>query len=60
MRYSWGKGDVVLAGDEEIASAHRSWFRERAEVTIGGVEWLFRAEGPTCWRPATTRQRPAR
>ena len=45
MRYSWGKGDVVLAGDEQIASAHRSWFRERAEVTIGGVEWLFRADG---------------
>ncbi|HET8960817.1 hypothetical protein [Nocardioides sp.] len=45
MRYVWGKGDVVLAGDEPIASAHRAWFRERAEVTIGGVEWLFRAEG---------------
>jgi hypothetical protein len=45
MRYVWGKGDVVLAGEQPIASAHRAWFRERAEVTIGGVEWLFRAEG---------------
>ena len=45
MRYTWGKGDVVLAGDEPIASAHRSWVRERAEVTIGDVEWLFRADG---------------
>jgi hypothetical protein len=45
MRYTWGKGDVVLAGEEQIASAHRSWVRERAEVTIGGVEWLFRADG---------------
>jgi hypothetical protein len=45
MRYTWGKGDVVLAGEEQIASAHRSWVRERAEVTIGGADWLFRAEG---------------
>lgn len=45
MRYTWGKGDVVLADEEQIASAHRSWVRERAEVTIGGVEWLFRADG---------------
>jgi len=45
MRYLWGKGDVVLAGDAPIASAHRAWFRERAEVTIGGAEWLFRAVG---------------
>lgn len=45
MRYTWGKGDVVLAGEEPIASAHRSWVRERAEVTIGDAEWLFRAEG---------------
>jgi hypothetical protein len=45
MRYTWGKGDVVLAGDEPIASAHRSWVRERAEVTIGGVEWLFCVDG---------------
>jgi hypothetical protein len=44
MRYVWGKGDVVLAGDQPIASAHRAWFRERAEVNIGGVDWLFRAE----------------
>lgn len=44
MRYVWGKGDVVLAGDQPIASAHRAWFRERAEVTIDGVEWVFRAE----------------
>jgi hypothetical protein len=45
MRYTWGKGDVVLADEEQIASAHRAWVRERAEVTIGGVEWLFRADG---------------
>ena len=45
MHYLWGKGDVVLAGDQQIASAHRSWWRERAEVTIGGAEWVFRAEG---------------
>jgi hypothetical protein len=45
MRYTWGKGDVVLADEEQIASAHRAWFRERAEVTVGGVEWLFRADG---------------
>ena len=44
MRYLWGKGDVVLADDQPIASAHRAWLRERAEVTIGGAEWLFRAE----------------
>jgi hypothetical protein len=44
MHYMWGKGDVVLAGEQPIASAHRSWWRERAEVTIGEVEWLFRAE----------------
>ena len=45
MRYVWGKGDVVLAGEQPIASAQRAWFRERAEVTIGGTDWLFRAEG---------------
>ena len=45
MHYVWGKGDVVLAGERPIASAHRAWFRERAEVTIGGTDWLFRAEG---------------
>ena len=45
MHYLWGKGDVVLAGDRQIASAHRSWWRERAEVTICGAEWVFRAEG---------------
>ena len=45
MRYVWGKGDVVLAGEQPVASAHRAWFRERAEVTIGGSDWLFRAEG---------------
>jgi hypothetical protein len=44
MRYVWGKGDVILAGDEQIASAHRAWFRERAEVTVGDVEWVFRTE----------------
>ena len=45
MHYLWGKGDLVLAGDQPIASAHRSWWRERAEVTIGDAEWVFRAEG---------------
>jgi len=45
MHYLWGKGDMVLAGDRQIASAHRSWWRERAEVTICGAEWVFRAEG---------------
>ena len=45
MHYLWGKGDVVLAGDRQIASAHRSWWRERAEVTICGAEWVFRTEG---------------
>ena len=44
MRYAWGKGDVVLAEDQPIVSAHRAWFRERAEVSIGGADWLFRAE----------------
>src|SRR5688500_15726908 len=44
MRYVWGKGDVVLAEDQPVASAHRAWFRERAEVSIGGADWLFRAE----------------
>jgi hypothetical protein len=44
MRYVWGAGDVVLADDQPIASAHRAWFRERADVSIGGVDWLFRAE----------------
>ena len=45
MHYVWGKGDVILAGDQPIASADRSWWREHAEVSIGGAEWLFRAEG---------------
>ena len=44
MRYLWGAGDVVLADDRPIASAHRAWFRERAEVTVGRDTWLFRAE----------------
>lgn len=45
MRYEWGRGNVVLAEDQPIASAHRSWFRERAEVRIGDADWVFRAEG---------------
>ena len=45
MRYLWGEGDVVLADDEPIASAHRAWFRERAEVRIGEADWLFSAAG---------------
>jgi hypothetical protein len=44
MRYLWGAGDVILSGDQPIASAHRAWLRERAEVSIGGADWLFRAE----------------
>jgi hypothetical protein len=44
MRYLWGAGDVILADDQPIASAHRAWLRERAEVSIGGDDWLFRAE----------------
>lgn len=45
MDYVWGKGDVVLAGDRPVASAARSWVRERAAVDIGGRAWLFRADG---------------
>ncbi|WP_107767301.1 hypothetical protein [Nocardioides terrigena] len=45
MDYVWGKGDVVLADGRAVASASRSWVRERAEVDIDGVAWRFGATG---------------
>jgi hypothetical protein len=50
MRYTRGTGDVVLADEEQVATedlpAEDAAFRALARLP--------------CWRPATTRPRPAR
>lgn len=45
MEYDWESGDLIMAGDREIARADRSWFRERADVQIGPDLWTFRTDG---------------
>lgn len=45
MEYGWGRGDVILADGVEVATADRSWLRERAEVRVGEAQWTFEATG---------------
>ena len=45
MEYGWERGDVVVADGQAIATADRSWLRERAEVRVGEEWWTFEASG---------------
>ena len=45
MEYGWERGDVVVADGQAIATADRSWLRERAEVRVGDERWTFEASG---------------
>jgi hypothetical protein len=45
MEYGWERGDVIVADGVEVASAERSWLRERAEVRVGDERWIFEAAG---------------